>query len=246
MKKVLIVTLTLLSIVHTHTVYAKEYESYPECKQGGAGVLSMQFMVLDTRPFEDLVQKEPGLKEYAFDFNEKTTPLLGIFGYYDMGYGTRTGLGVWIGYKAFHGTRSGVMTNETDSISLMRTIPAHIGFNMEKAFNFNHVSLFAGGMIGGGSYFIHKSIYESNTSSVFIQSEDDFENDNTDLHWAFAPYITWDMHGGAAVKVTDHFHVGIDGVLLVNYAPDGFGIGSTDFVTLNPGLRIRFTFGNAN
>ncbi len=80
-------------------------------------------------------------------------------------------------------------------------------------------------------------------SSVFMNSSS--FNDDNKYSTALAPMVSWDIHGGAAVALSPKFHLGFDMAILFSYGFNGFGSGSSDFLSVSPGMRLRFTFGKA-
>jgi hypothetical protein len=55
------------------------------------------------------------------------------------------------------------------------------------------------------------------------------------------------LHAGGTLALAPAFHIGLDALLHLAYAPDGFvtGTGSTDFLSVSPGFRLRVLFGKA-
>jgi hypothetical protein len=220
--------------------------------RGGAGMFTAQISWLNTEPLQKLNRLADDLNK-DFDFTNNALPVLGMAGYYDIGNGLRTGGGIWAGYKSFQSeTYTGLSPTDStrlDSAAMLRVVPAWVGFNLEKTIGLPGVDLALGGMLGGGTYMAHRQFYEVDGGDFFVSVEDDslteeeFEEDYG--AFAFAPFVAWDLHGGATFKLARVFSLGIDGVLMFTYAPEGFGFGFGDFLTVNPGIRMRFIFGTS-
>jgi gas vesicle protein len=231
------------------------------CHRGGNGIISTQFLWLDTDPIHELCAREKTLKGKDFNFDEnRVAPMIGIIGLRNQGNGIRIGQGIWCGYKRFQSelyaaTKIDTVTNDTqtvDSVILLRAIPAQLGFIVEKSFGFGNWELFAGAMLGGGAEVLISQFKEAD-GTIFISDDDnndhDFDSDTLDHHTSHsigatvATFLAWDVHAGASVSLAPGFHLGLDGVVNFNYSPEGFGRLSGDFLAVNPGLRLRLTFG---
>ncbi len=219
--------------------------------RGGAGMLTAQVSWLNTEPLEKLNRLEKDLRK-DFDFHHNAMPVFGAVGYYDIGNGLRTGGGLWAGYKSFQSeSYTGLAPDslERDSVVTLRVIPAYLGFNLEKTIPFPGFKMYLGGMLGGGVYTVHRQFYDVEGDDFFVSVEDDTlseeEFDEDYGSFAFAPFVAWDVHGGATMTLAPVFHISLDGVLLFTYAPEGFGFGFGDFLTVNPGIRLRFIFGKS-
>jgi gas vesicle protein len=232
---------------------AERSEDGPRHK-GASGIITAQFIRIDTDPLAALVKAEKKLQGKSFDFEEvQTAPMIGIMGYYDQGNGVRVGHGLWAGYKRFQSEYySGLkvdsitgLTQTVDSVVLLRVIPIHAGFILEKSFGVGTWNIFAGGMIGGGAEVVVSQFKEAD-GNIFLTDdgveESDHHNDGS-IGATVATYCAWDVHAGASVRLAPAFSLGVDGVVLFNYSPEGFGRVSGNYLTVNPGLRLRLTFG---
>ncbi len=223
------------------------------CKEGkgGGGALTVQILALDTDPFIDLNEREADLKAKRFDFDKRTIAMIGGLGYYDVGGGTRVGVAGGLGYKYYvSDVFTTVDTVDTivisaDSAALLRIWPAYLGFNFEKAFIFDKITLFVGGLFGGGAYIMHKKLEDRTNLSAFVDISSDSTESSEDEYGSlgFATFMAWDLHGGISLRLAPVFEVGVEPYVLFNYAPEGFGTGFGDFFAVNPGVRIRFGFG---
>jgi gas vesicle protein len=222
---------------------------------GGSGIISVQFQWIDTDPIRALARAENSLKGKEFDFdNHRPAPVIGFMGFHNQGNGLRIGSGIWCGYKRFQSEFYAAQKIDTvaedtlsvDSVAILRLIPAQAGFMLEKAFTFNNWSIFAGAMIGGGADVLISQFKEAD-GNIFVTNQTDY-NDSLDeanyqIGATVATYLTWDVHAGATVTLAPALQLGVDGVVLFKYSPEGFGRISGDYLSVNPGLRLRLTFG---
>jgi hypothetical protein len=232
-------------------------EAVEECKEGqddkgGGGAFSVTFLRFDTGPFEKLNKKESDLMGKIFDFDKRTMVMIGGLGYYDVGGGTRVGVGGSVGYKMYVSdvyttidTVAGTNVVAADSAALLRIWPAYLGFNFEKAFFLNKVTIFMGGLFGGGVYIVYKDFEDRSNPSAFIDISSDSSSSSDEEFGGLgaATFMACDLHAGVGFKLAPVFELGIEPYVLLNYAPEGFGSGFGDFFAANPGVRLRFTFG---
>ncbi len=235
--------------------HGEEYEPVPRAK--GAGVFAPQLLWLDKSLLEDVIEDEEDLKQLDFDLDQSRSFMFGGLGYADRGYGVRIGGGIWGGYRVFDSEKfkrtvidTGSIppdTTEEDVVTKLRVIPACAGFLIEKAVDVHPVTLFGGGLLGGGVLVIIKNVQEA--GGIFTHVEDDsLYEDGDEVRAAVAPMLVSEIHGGVEVALGPVFAVGLEGVYHMNYAPDGFvtGTGSRDFFTAMPAIRLRLTFGRVN
>ena len=170
-----------------------------EGDRGGGGALTVQILGFDTDPFADLNNKEADLKGKLFDFDKRILAMIGGIGYYDVGNGARVGMAGAVGYKYYvSDVYTTVDTNNVslDSAAILRIWPAYLGFNFEKAFKLNKVTLFMGGLFGGGVYVMHKKFEDRTNPSAFINLQSDTTQEDTDDDrgsLGFATFMAWDF-----------------------------------------------------
>jgi TolA-binding protein len=224
-----------------------------EKRHAGSFIVALEYSRLDVRPLESLQKNDKSLTgKYTFDFSNRSMMTFGLMGYYNMENNVRVGNGISAGYKSYQsGTYSTTaydslleISEPVDSVVTLRVIPASIGFVCEKAFMYDPVNFFAGMMIGGNLTIVVKEEQEAQLESSFISSGSDSDHDSR-YSVALAPAVAWDVHGGAAFKVSRIMHIGFDAIIRFAYAYEGFGAGFGDFLSVNPGFRLRLTFGNA-
>ena len=228
-------------------------EKREEHKHAGSFIFGIEYSHLDAAPLKYLAKHDKSLMDkYPFDFADNNMLMFGFMGYYNMDNNVRVGNGLYAGYKSFQSDPYSTVSVDSilnisenvDSVVTLRVIPAYIGFICEKAFIFDPVNFFAGIMLGGNLTVIVKEEQRSELTSTFISDDYDDERDSR-YSVALAPAIAWDIHGGMAFKLAPRMHIGIDGVVRFAYAYEGYGAGFGDFLSVNPGVRLRLTFGNA-
>jgi gas vesicle protein len=228
-------------------------EDREERRHAGSFIFGIEYAHLDTDPLRHLQNTDPSLSDsYSFDFNDNNMLMFGLMGYYNLQNNVRVGNGLYAGYKSFQSDEYSTTvvdsllntTEQVDSIVTLRVIPMYIGFICEKAFVFEPVNFFAGIMLGGNLSFIIKEEERAQANTSFI-SDDYSDESNSEYSFAFAPAVAWDVHGGMAFRLSEHMHIGIDGVVRFAYAYEGYGAGFGDFLSVSPGVRLRLTFGNA-
>jgi hypothetical protein len=239
------------------------YQKQQQCESCGqsrrAAFFAPQVLWFDKEILQRLTNYETDLQQLGFDMTDNRIFMLGGMGYSENDAGVRVGSGLWIGYKKYTSTVYEGPYREPGQIApavveelytTLRIIPVYAGMLVEKNFDLNYVTLFAGGFFGGGALLIHK--IEEKAGDIFFDDSDyEYEYDaNDSLHVnagaiAVAPGVYADLHGGVAVKLAPSVQLGLEGVLTFAYAPDGFvtGAGFGDFVTVSPGLRARLIFG---
>ncbi|MBN1758007.1 MAG: hypothetical protein JW863_06810 [Chitinispirillaceae bacterium] len=231
----------------------EQIEEREEHRHAGSFIFGIEYSHLDTDPLRYLQDHDKSLTgKYNFDFNDRNMLMFGLMGYYNMQSDVRVGNGIYAGYKSYQSDEYTTIavdslfntSEEVDSIVTLRVIPMYIGFICEKAFIFEPVNFFAGIMLGGNLSFIIKEEERAQMNSSFI-SDDYDDNGGSDYSFAFAPAVAWDVHGGMAFRLSEHMHIGIDGVMRFAYAYEGYGAGFGDFLSVSPGVRLRLTFGNA-
>jgi hypothetical protein len=228
---------------------------YEECDDDteGASTFAPQLLWLDTDLLTRVVDFEQNLQPLTFDFSNNYAFSLGGMGLSDR-HGFRFGGGLWFGYKSFDSDEhirtltdsTGDTLQQYQAVTTLRVFPVYGGLLTEKSFDISRISLFAGGFLGGGAYFIWEQIRK--VDQIFSDSEADsvdWTEQNNAV--AIAPMVVMDIHGGISVEITPIFHLGVEAVLLMSYAPEGFvtGSGFGDFFTVSPGIRLRVTTGRA-
>jgi vacuolar-type H+-ATPase subunit H len=225
-------------------------EALEEKGHSGGGILGLQTVWLNTKPFKDLVAKESSLRGKDFDFGSRPMVMLGMGGMHEHPSGYRGGVTIWGGYRSYQSDEFGKVAGDStthDSVTVLRVIPAYFGYTMDKAFHFSRFSVNLGGMLGGGAYIVQKKDYDLDESETFVSTNGDGSNDTQNDYgaWSAAPFFAWEVRAGMGVELAPVFHVGIEGFALFTYAPEGFGVATGDFVTVNPGVRLKLIFGKA-
>ncbi|MBD3343998.1 MAG: hypothetical protein GF401_02935 [Chitinivibrionales bacterium] len=227
-------------------------EERRRCRISGSGGFAPQVIRL-SRDFLEKVRKyENDLVLRDFPFENNSIFMLGFNGYAQLDNGFRSGGGLWAGYKHYDSDEfihtltdsTGDTTHRYNAITTLRVIPAYGGFTAEKAFSFYPWTVNVGGMIGGGAYIFHKQIRKFDDIFASVDEDSlDWTKKNNSV--AVAPFIAWDLHTGIMVELAPLFKLGVDGILLFTYSPNGFvtGTGFGDFMLVSPGIRLKFIFG---
>ncbi|MBD3315713.1 MAG: hypothetical protein GF344_08000 [Chitinivibrionales bacterium] len=225
-------------------------------------LLVPQLTWIDEDPIIDLVEKDRTLRGRAFTFDGKPSLTLGTMGYVDVENGLRLGGTFGVGYKGYHSEPfKGIHIAQTtvqnddgddyfsydttsyDSTVILHVFPVHIGCVVEKSYGFGGWNTFVGIMIGGGAYTVLKSVIPYEGGGAFIGESRDYDDGRHSA--AVAPCAIFDIHGGVGFELSPRFHLGVDGVVKIMYAHNGFGAGFGDFVAVSPGLRFRLAIGRA-
>ncbi len=125
------------------------------------------------------------------------------------------------------------------------------GLIVEKSFSIQgNVSLYAGGMIGGGALIsiADYKIADDGFSDIDTDYDDedpyDYENDSN-VKIAVAALFAFEINGGVAFTLTKWMHIGLDFSTTFLYSSTGFSFRQGSFMTVYPGLKFRLIFGNA-
>ncbi len=222
-------------------------EACEDREHGGGGALGVQTVWLDMEPFQNLISKEPHLQDKDFDVQEeRATLMLGLLGHHESPTGFRGGMAFWLGYKRLTSDVYPVDqdTATHDSVTILRIIPAYGGFNFDKVFSYYNTSFSVGSMMGGGAYVLHTRSYDKKLAETFVPVDNRDTTENVELGaWAVAPFVAWELRGGVTTSLAPFLHVGLEGLVLMTYAPEGFGIATGDFFTASPGVRLKLIFG---
>lgn len=225
-------------------------EEASEHPKTGSFILAFEYSQLDTDPLKDLLKNDKSLQAARgqMDFSNNGMMMFGLMGYYNLESNIRVGNSIHAGYRPF---TSNVLfdtlsTGRIDSnIISLNAIPVYVGFICEKALVFNPVNFFAGIMLGGNMSIVVKEEKSAEQASLFVDADEEDSDNAGEYSAAFAPALAWDVHGGMAVRLAPKLHLGVDGVLRFAYAYGGYGAGFGDFISINPGVRLRLTFGSA-
>ena len=257
----------MVAVVVTGLVMSVFGQELPEeKKQGGAGSFEIGFTSLNLEPLEEVVKKD--LDKGGFDFDRNIFFTIGGSGYFGPHRnGIRLGWGGWAGYNskysAVWSSRADSnyidRTGDTlvDSVIQLHTLFGHTGLILDRSFSLTqNLNAYAGGMIGGG---IIAAIADRRSSKGdFREVEHDYDDEDYDddgslesegeflngTSAALAPLFALDLHGGLTYSVTNWMHLGINASAVLYYSNTGFGYKYGNFMTVNPGVRVRVIFGN--
>jgi hypothetical protein len=200
---------------------------------GGGVIISPMVAAIQMRSINELARYDYVLKRYTFsDLNDGYTPVLmtGGVAYGGVGKGLRIGLGGWGGeYKI-------ISTPLNDSTLLLNVHQSFGGLLIERAFVKNNFNYLVGGMLGGGSIEVTKTL--SNESAWIKVNEINAEK-------ATATFAGLSLHSGFTVTLLPWMHVGLDVNSLFLLSVNGFNIpGCNGFGSVTPGMRLRIVLGN--
>jgi hypothetical protein len=210
-------------------------------------------------PLQEVVNNEVDLRNKSFDLSDNQMIMLGGMGYGGKRKGGRIGGGGWFGYKRYYSDKFTTLLTDSTSIALkdtvhdsliqLHTMLAYGGMIAEGGFNWKAMNVHFGGLLGGGALILGKEAIPYNNNSAFTGNQmgrTAMMDTTSDLssQWAAAPLLVFDAHAGATVSVLRWMQVGADAQMLVLYSAQGFGYGYKSFLTYNPGVRLRFLFGN--
>jgi hypothetical protein len=212
------------------------------CRSGGAGGPSIELAFLDTKPFKQLVQHDTFFRGRDINLESRAMPVFGLSGFRQNRYGIRFGGGVWLGYKIFESAAYTTIDSAGtahDSVAQLLVMPAYAGFLLEKVIYFGQVGFHGGVMLGGGAYVVHRSTADA-SDPTDVCGSDSAAGVNG---WGAAGFGIMDLDAGATIRLAPWFSVALDGVLGMTYSGDGLMAGYGDFVSVNPGIRLRLLVG---
>jgi hypothetical protein len=203
---------------------------------GGGPLIGVN--AINIEPLIDLVDRVQPLAGREFSFNQYgAEPFLlkGGMGYAGVGNGLRLGGG------GMHGSRRFVSAKRAGDTSfvVMDVDVGYGGFMIEKAFVRDRFTMIAGGMIGGGDFEVKAQLVDTSDYSIFSHDELDVDEDEIT-----AGFFNLEVHGAMTYTVCPIFHLGLDVSIPVFVSTNGFEPYTADFATVNPGVRVRFIFGN--
>lgn len=203
---------------------------------GAAGGPMTGLFAVSMRPVEDFIRIHGNLKQRDFGLNEfavEPFALSGGMGYVGIGNGVRLGLAGMNGERNFSGSRSG----DTLLVAL-RTEISYFGFLVQKNYVHEKMDLTVGAILGSGKMKV--SFSDAGTYSAF---EPVFGEEKL-THDIKARLGVLEVHTGFTYSFTRFVHVGGDISVPTFISLEGFGAFTDEFVTVNPGLRLKVMFGN--
>jgi len=230
---------------------AEAVEERNEGHEPRGGAFTVQWHYLDRRLLEDLQGFVGADWDIPPDTRDRSALMIGGMNYRILPADIRLGSGLWVGYKglrsaAYYTQTVDTVTGDTTTrhqATTLQVIPVHIGGVFEKAFEVGPVSFAGGFMCGGGALVAIKNVKPAD--EVFAGADsaacDDGWEGHEEVEVAIAPQIVGDIHVGVWVRVAPALRIGVDGQVMVSYAPGGFVTGAAvcDFYTVSPGVRLR-------
>jgi hypothetical protein len=203
---------------------------------GGGPVTGMQAIAM--APVEALIAQVDPLAGREFGLNRfgyEPFWMRGGIGFAGMGNGLRIGGAGASGSRRF---KSEHRSGESTSVILDVQV-GYGGFLLEKAMTVNRLNVVVGGMIGGGTTETAVQSIDTGSYSIFNIDRDERDSDKIKARFAMA-----EVHGGLVWTMCPVFHIGIDVVAPFFFSANGFEPYTADFYSVNPGIRLKFVFGN--
>jgi hypothetical protein len=205
---------------------------------GGGGGFTPGFMLVDTKPIQDLFKYESEFRNKGFSVN-RFEPVITTGG---LGYG-----GIGNGIRIGGGGISGQLSLETtfgDSVALLDVDYGFGGVLLEKVLVRDRWNLFAGCMLGGGGYTVQYDKVKKDNASFFSATTTP-ENNGQSVSVGAG---VLELHGGGTYTFLPWFHVGGQAHLATVYGSSFRSVrlngGPGSFFSFSPGLMVRFIFGN--
>ncbi|MBN1600269.1 MAG: hypothetical protein JW915_01615 [Chitinispirillaceae bacterium] len=211
--------------------------------QGYGGGVIIQPMVLGIRmkPVKNFALKNISLRPYRFSrLEESYRPVLvmGAFAYGGVGNGLRIGFGGWGGDSYYEGER---VDGNLDTVMILNLHTSFGGMLVEKVILHKNINFLFGGVIGGGTFSLKRSVQLDNA----FNSLNDWEQLDDESNYTEATYAGVEIHSGFTATILPWMHLGMDLNSLFSFSVSGFkGLGSRGFTTVNPGIRVRIVLGN--
>jgi hypothetical protein len=162
----------------------------------------------------------------------------GGMGYVGLGNGLRIGGGGSGGKADITSERY-----QGDSVMVLKTRVGFGGFLIEKGFVKKRFNYSLGGYIGGGSFKIDVTTVDLDSVTAFSLGDNLTKSGEIE-----ADFMLIEGHGGFTFTIVPFFHIGLGISLPAFISTNGFSSPavtySSEFFTLNPGVNIKFVFGN--
>jgi hypothetical protein len=214
---------------------------------------------LDMEPIQNLARTDPLLSPFKFDFSNGDMMLHALqfsWGHKNDG---RAGWALGGGFKRYSSNtvtrpvldslgnpvidiNSNALITQDSIVDLM-TVLGYGGFLMEKSHAFGPVTVYGGGLVGGGAWVVIRDEQAGSQPSAFHSGMGD-STMPSGVDAAVAPLWVLDLHAGVTYTFSPWIHAGLEGSALMLYAPDGFSVRSETISTLNPGIRLKLVFGS--
>lgn len=211
--------------------------------QGYGGGVILQPMILGVRmkPVKNFALKNISLRPYRFSrLEDSYRPVLvmGAFAYGGVGNGLRIGFGGWGGDSYYEGER---VDGNLDTVMILNLHTSFGGMLVEKVILHKNINFLFGGVIGGGTFSLKRSVQLDNA----FNSLDAWEQLDDKSNYTEATFAGAEIHTGFTATILPWMHLGLDLNSLFSFSVSGFkGLGSRGFTTVNPGVRIRIVLGN--
>ncbi len=200
----------------------------------GGGPMAGVYAV-NISPFKDLAARIAPLRGKNFSFGSldyKSYFMSGGMGFVGVGNGLRLGGGGMSGGRHFPSSRF-----EQDSSVNYSTRITWGGFLIEKLVTNPKYSYIIGGYIGSGTLEADWVGIDNGYSA--FSSYDNNDDDNIKAYFGF-----FELHTGVVYHIARFMHACGDLSIPVLVSSDGFAPWTKEFISISPGIRVRFIFGN--
>jgi hypothetical protein len=201
------------------------------------------FYAINMGPVHDLAQRAAPLRDRQFHYGPldyRAFYMRGGVGYIGLGNGLRIGGG---GAQGSSEMTSSLYSG--DSAAILSTKVHFGGLLVEKAVVLNRINGVIGGYIGGGSTEVAVKLVDMANASWFNDDGVTNINQTGDMK---AEFMYLELHGGFTYTILPIFHIGLDVSAPMFLSPNGFASPlvpySSEFFTINPGIRAKIIFGN--
>jgi hypothetical protein len=224
----------------TERVHIGFRERIAEWRQKGHGIgggLTPGVFAVGAKPIKELIARVAPLRGRTFNlhtYNYEPFYMSGGEGYAGLGNGIRLGGGGMSGERHFVSEAYG-----TDSAVALDIKVSWGGFLIEKALISGPWNSAVGAFLGSGSIDATARIIDRNDYSAF-----DGDTASGARQPVKARFLYLEAHGGASYTVCPWFHIGATLSVPAFIGPEGFESRTPDFITVNPGVQVRFIFGN--
>jgi hypothetical protein len=208
---------------------------------GGGVIIQPMMLGVQMKPVKNFALKNISLRSYRFSgIEESYRPVLvmGAFAYGGVGNGLRIGFGGWSGDSYYEGER---VDGNLDTVMILNLRISFGGMLVEKAILHKNINFLFGGVIGGGTLSLKRSLQLDNA----FNSLKDLEQLDYKSNYTEASFAAVELHSGFTATILPWMHLGMDLNSLFSFSVSGFkGLGSRGFTTVNPGVRVRIVLGN--
>jgi len=204
---------------------------------GGSFGFGLGVYAVGTHPLETLIKRHPALRDRQFGFSRfgfEPYLMSGGMAYGGIGKGVRIGVGGMSGSREFASEEFG-----GDSITVLKAETDWLGLLLEQTFSSPKWDLTLGGYLGAGH--TTASIAQVDIGEYSAFGNTDMRNHLNTLKGRFG---LLELHAGTAYTILPWLHIGGDVSVPLFMSVSGFSPYTTEFFSVNPGMRVRVVLGN--